>query len=113
MLFEQDAFEIVHALAGIGDRLFQLVLRDTVAADQEVELCGSFFRCFLEVEKGNAQSLGDFVDSFFVLSCKTAPTFLVEQLKHAHEVLIICDNRVSQDLFGLEAGAFVVGRVVE
>ena len=76
-------------------------------------MVGGFLRRdLLEIEEGNAQRLGDLGDRSFVLPCETESAFLVEELQHAHEVLIFRDDRIRQDLLGLESGALVVGGIV-
>ena len=74
---------------------------------------GVFFDDLSEVEEGDSQRLGNLGDGFFVLSGEPTPALFVEELEDAHQVFVVGDDRVGQDLFRLEAGAFVVGRVVE
>ena len=77
-------------------------------------MVGLFFRRdFLEIEEGDSERFRDFCDGFFVLSRKAEPALLVEQLKHTHKVFVVGNDRIGQDLLGLESRALVVGGIVE
>ncbi len=98
---------------GFGDGIVEFILRDFAVRHEQVEFGRGFLRRdFLEIEEGNAQRFGDFCNGFFVLSRKAEPALLVEQLKDTHKVFIVGNDRIGQDLLGLESRAFVVGGIV-
>ena len=114
VLFDQNAFEVRgNAFACLGDGVVELVLSDFAVGHEQVELGRGFLRGdLLEIEEGNAQRLGDLGDRLLVLPCETESAFLVEELQHAHKVLIVGDDRIRQDLLGLESRALVVGSIM-
>ena len=68
---------------------------------------------FRRLKKAIPERFGDLVDGFFVLSGKPTPALFIEKLEDPHQVFVVGDDRIGQDLFGPEAGAFIVGCVVE
>ena len=78
ILFDQDAFEIAGAFAGLSEDVFHVVLRNFPVADEVVEFCGIFLCGFPQVEKCNAEGFGDLGDRFFVFSRETAAALFVQ-----------------------------------
>ena len=76
-------------------------------------LVGFFLRDLAEIEEGDAEGLGNLRDGFFIFSGESYAALFVEELKDAHQILVVRHNWVGQDLFRLESSPLVVGRVVE
>ena len=84
-----------------------------VVRDQTIELGRGFFRDLAEIEEGNAECFCNLCDGFFVFSRESSAAFFVEELEDTHQILVVCHDRVGQNLFRFEPSPLVVGRVVE
>lgn len=112
VFFDQDAFEIAHPFSGVDDGLVKLILSDAAIADQKVKLGRSFLGYLSKVEERNPKRFCNFINRLFIFSSKATPAFLVEKLEHSHQILVVGDDRVCENLFGLESGPFIVRRVM-
>ena len=73
---------------------------------------GFFFEIFRRLKNAIPRALAiSSTDSSSLLVNGSA--LFIEELEDAHQIFIVGDDRVGQDLFRLEAGAFIVGRIVK
>ena len=113
MFFDQHAFESIIAFSGLGDRMVQFVLSDPVVCDQKIEFGRILFRVFRRLKKAMPSALAISATDSSSFRVKRLPAFLVEELEDSHQIFIVGDDRIGQDLFCLESGPFIVGCVVE
>ena len=104
----------VDAFAGLGDGIVELILSNFAVGHEQVELGQAFFLdVFRRLKKAMPSALAISATDSSSFRVKRLSAFLVQQLQHAHKIFIVGDDRIGQDLLGLESRALVVGSIME